>query len=123
MPYVQVPKDLNKVKTKVAFNLTKRQLIWFGVAAATSVPIYFLARGCIGNTGAMLLIVVISMPSFLMAMYEKNGLPFEKIVKSVIKSRFIKPKIRLYKTENIYEYAQRQYELNKEVKRIVKEKR
>ena len=27
MPYVPVPKDLTKVKTKVAFNLTKRQLI------------------------------------------------------------------------------------------------
>ena len=29
MPYVPVPKDLTKVKTKVAFNLTKRQLICF----------------------------------------------------------------------------------------------
>ena len=26
MAYVPVPKDLTKVKTKVAFNLTKRQL-------------------------------------------------------------------------------------------------
>lgn len=30
MAYVPVPKDLTKVKTKVAFNLTKRQLICFG---------------------------------------------------------------------------------------------
>ena len=29
MAYVQIPKDLKKVKTKVAFNLTKRQLIGF----------------------------------------------------------------------------------------------
>ena len=27
MAYVNVPKDLTKVKTKLAFNLTKRQLI------------------------------------------------------------------------------------------------
>ena len=27
MPYVPVPKDLTKVKTKLAFNLTKRQLV------------------------------------------------------------------------------------------------
>lgn len=33
MPYVPVPKDLTEVKTKVAFNLTKRQLICFGGAA------------------------------------------------------------------------------------------
>ena len=30
MPYVTVPKDVTKVKTKVLFNLTKRQLICFG---------------------------------------------------------------------------------------------
>ena len=31
MPYVPVPKDLTKVKTKLAFNLTKRQLICFSL--------------------------------------------------------------------------------------------
>ena len=31
MAYVPVPKDLNAVKTKYLFNLTKRQLICFGV--------------------------------------------------------------------------------------------
>ena len=30
MAYVSVPKDLTKVKNKVAFNLTKRQLICIG---------------------------------------------------------------------------------------------
>lgn len=29
MAYVNVPKDLNKIKSKVLFNLTKRQLICF----------------------------------------------------------------------------------------------
>ena len=33
MAYVPIPKDLKKVKTKVAFNLTRRQLIGFSVAA------------------------------------------------------------------------------------------
>ncbi|MBP0962424.1 MAG: PrgI family protein [Oscillospiraceae bacterium] len=119
MPYVQVPKDLNKVKTKVVFNLTKRQLIWFGSAAVVSVPAYFLTRSHIGNTPAMLLIILISAPFFLMAMYEKNGLPFEKVAGLFIKSRILRPKKRPYRTENIYEYAQKQYELNKEVQNIV----
>ena len=35
MAYVSVPKDLTKVKNKVAFNLTKRQLICIGIGAAT----------------------------------------------------------------------------------------
>ena len=48
MPYVQVPKDLAKIKTKVAFNLTKRQLICFGVAGVTALPTYFLTREAMG---------------------------------------------------------------------------
>ena len=34
MAFVSVPKDLTKVKNKIIFNLTKRQLICFGIAAA-----------------------------------------------------------------------------------------
>ena len=121
MPYVQVPKDLAKIKTKVAFNLTKRQLICFSIAAATAVPTYFLTNEALGNMGAMLLLIVVAMPSFLAAMYEKNGLPFEKVVKTVIKSRFLRPKVRPYKTENLYDYAEKQYDLEKEVKSIVED--
>ena len=122
MPYVQVPKDLNNVKTKVLFNLTKRQLIWFGAAATIAVPVYFLTRRHIGNTLAMLLLIIIAMPFFLMAMYEKNGLPFEKIARIFITSRFIRPKKRPYRTENIYEYAQKQYDLETEVHNILYDK-
>lgn len=121
MPYVQVPKDLTKVKTKVAFNLTKRQIICFGGAIALAAPTYFLTRDTIGNMPAMLLVIVIAMPFFLAAMYEKNGMPFEKVVKMVIKSRFIRPKIRKYQTENVYQYAVKQENLNKEVNHIVSE--
>ena len=53
MPYVNVPNDLSKIKTKIAFNLTKRQLICFGIGAAIGVPTYLLTRGAIGNTGAL----------------------------------------------------------------------
>ena len=51
MPYVNVPNDLSKIKTKLAFNLTKRQLVCFGIAAAVGIPSYLLARSAIGNTG------------------------------------------------------------------------
>lgn len=123
MPYVQVPKDLTKVKTKVAFNLTKRQLICFGIASALAIPAYFLTRESIGNMAAMLLLIIIAMPFFLVAMYEKNGLPFEKVAKNVIRSRFIRPKVRPFKTENMYEYAEKQYDLEKEVQTIVNDDR
>lgn len=44
MAYVNVPKDLTRVKSKVLFNLTKRQLICFGCGALLGVPLFFLLR-------------------------------------------------------------------------------
>ncbi len=102
MPYVNVPNDLSKVKTKMALNLTKRQLVCFGGAAAVGIPSYLLARGAIGNTGAMFVMLVIMLPAFLLAMYEKDGLPFEKVVHNIIRARYLRPGIRPYQTENIY---------------------
>ena len=43
MAYVNVPKDLTKVKTKVLFNLTKRQLVW-PFQALIGVPLFFLLK-------------------------------------------------------------------------------
>ena len=57
MAFVPVPKDLNRVKTKVMFNLTKRQLICFALAAAAGVPIFFLTKPSLGiSTSAMLMV-------------------------------------------------------------------
>ena len=61
MPYVNVPNDLSKIKTKLAFNLTKRQLVCFGIAAAVGIPSYLLARSAIGNTGAMFLMMAVAL--------------------------------------------------------------
>ena len=66
MAFVSVPKDLTKVKNKIIFNLTKRQLICFGIAAAV-------------------------------------GLPLEKVLKNMITVKFIRPPVRKYQMENLYE--------------------
>lgn len=102
MPYVNVPNDLSKIKTKIAFNLTKRQLICFGGGAAVGIPTYFLARGAIGNTGALFVMLGIMLPAFLMAMYEKDGLPFEKVLWNIVSTSFLRPGVRPYQTQNIY---------------------
>ena len=102
MPYVNVPNDLSKIKTKVAFNLTKRQLVCFGGGALVGIPSYLLTRGAIGNTGAMFVMLGVMLPAFLLAMYERDGLPFEKVVLNIIRAKFLRPGIRAYRTENIY---------------------
>jgi len=102
MPYVTVPNDLSKIKTKMAFNLTKRQLICFGGGAALGIPVYFLTRSILGNSGSLFLMLGVMLPAFLMAMFERDGLPFEKVVRNIIRARFLRPGVRPYRTQNIY---------------------
>ena len=64
MPFVPVPKDLTKVKTKVAFNLTRRQLVCFGGGALVGIPTYLLTRGSIGNDTSALLMIGLMLPFF-----------------------------------------------------------
>ena len=102
MAYVPVPKDLSKIKTKLAFNLTKRQLICFSAAASVGLTTYLLTRGALGNSAAMLLMIGLMLPFFFFAMYEKDGLPLEKVLKNIIRTCFLYPRVRPYKTENFY---------------------
>ncbi len=119
MAYVPVPTDLTKVKTKVALNLTKRQLICFGVGALIGIPLFFLLRAPVGNSAAAMLMMLVMLPFFMLAMYEKHGLPLEKIVSSIIKTAVIRPKRRPYKTNNFYAVLERQEKLDREVHDIV----
>jgi hypothetical protein len=118
MAYVPVPNDLSKIKTKIAFNLTKRQLICFGIAAVIGIPVYLITRDTIGNTVAMLLMITLMLPCFLLAMYERDGLPFEKVVRNIVRTCWLTPSSRPYKTENFYKILSQ-----KEVVTIVKTKK
>ena len=78
--YISAPRDFSKVKSKVAFNLTARQLVCFGAAAVVGVPLFFVLRDTAGNTGATLGMMAVMLPMFFLAMYQKNGQPAEKIL-------------------------------------------
>ena len=119
MAYVSVPKDLSTVKTKVVFNLTKRQLICFSAALAVGLPVFFLTKDSTGTSSSTLLMIFAMLPLFMLAIYEKHGQPLEVILKHYIEVRFLKPKQRPYKTNNFYALLIRQDQLDKEVKHIV----
>ena len=118
MAYVNVPKDLTKIKSKVLFNLTKRQLICFGLAALMGVPLFFMLKGGIGTTAAAMVMIVVMLPGFLLGVYEKNGQPLEVFLGHLIQNEFIRPKVRIYQTNNLYSALVRQYELEQEVRKI-----
>ena len=123
LAYVTVPKDLTKIKSKMLFGLTKRQLVCFGSAALVGVPLFFLSKGSMGTTPAALCMILVMLPFFLFAMYEKNGQPLEVFLGHLIQNKFIRPKVRIYQTNNLYSALVRQSQLEQEVKRIARKGR
>ena len=117
--YIAVPRDLTKVKSKVMFNLTKRQLVCFSMAALVGVPSFFFLRKFGDTSFAAMGMMILMMPMFFVGMYQKNGQPLEVILTHFIQANFIRPKIRIYQTDNYYEALHRQAIAEKEVERIV----
>ena len=118
--YISVPRDLTKVKSKVMFNLTKRQLICFGLAALVGVPSFFLLKLAFSISTSVMIMMVIMMPFFFLAMYEKHGQPLEVFLKHFIQANFVRPKVRRYKTDNYYAALIRQAKAEEEVDKIVR---
>ncbi len=123
MAYVPVPKDLNAVKTKAMFNLTKRQLICFSIGGLFGLPVFFLLKDSVSPTVSTLALIAVCFPFFMLAMFEKYGQPLEVILKQMYMVKFGTPAKRPYKSQNLYELLEKQYNLNKEVQDVVKKTR
>ena len=123
MAYVTIPKDLSRIQSKVLFGLTKRQVICFGAAALVGVPLFCVAKASLGTTTAALCMILVMLPFFLFAMYQRNGQPLEVFLGHLIQNKFIRPKTRIYQTNNLYSALVRQSQLEQEVKRIARKGR
>ena len=123
MAYVSIHKDLTAVKSKFVMGLTKRQTLCFGSAVILGLPLFFLVKTVAPVSAAAMLMLIVMLPFFLLAMYEKNGLPLEKYLKRIIAVKFTRPKIRTYQTNNLYAAAGRQIQLYREVQSIVTNKK
>ena len=117
--FISVPRDLSKVKTKVFMNLTKRQLICFGAGALIGVPLFFVLKSTGNISFAAMGMIVVMMPMFFLAMYEKDGQPLEVVARHFYESRFKRPKVRPYRTNNYYAVLIRQEQAEMEVRDIV----
>lgn len=102
MPYVPVPKDLNRVKTKLIFNLTTRQVLCFSAGAGLGIAFYFFTKSALGANAAMLGMAALAGPFFIVGVYERNGRGLEKLFMNYMGFRFKYPRYRPYKTQNFY---------------------
>lgn len=101
--YVTIPKNLSRIQSKILFGMTKRQVICFGAAT--------------------LCMILVMLPFFLFAMYEKNGQTLDVFLGHLIQNKFILPKVRIYQTNNLYSAQVRQSQLEQKVKRIARKGR
>ena len=49
-------------------------------------------------------IYTLMLPCFLIAMYERDGQPLEKVVRNIVRSKVLWPRTRPYQTQNFYAY-------------------
>ena len=117
--YISVPRDLTRVKSKILFGLTKRQIVCFGTGALIGVPVYFFVREAGNLSLAALAMIVVMLPFFFFGLYERNGQPPEVVARHFYQARFVRPKIRPYQTNNYYAALLRQADAQEEVTRIV----
>lgn len=122
MAFVTVPKDLSKVKSKVAFNLTGRQILCFGAGAAVGVPFYIATKGALGTSTSAIIMIGIMLPFFFLAMYERDGLPFEKIVFNLLQFAR-REQVRTYQTENRYRLLESLSDTENEEDRLIESKK
>jgi hypothetical protein len=105
MAYVSVPKDMSAVKTRLIMNLSKRQVICFGIAAAIGAPLFLVSKEALGNTGSMVLMIAAVIPAFFFAIYSKDGvIPAEKYLLLVLRQKLFYPKVRVYRAKNMYSF-------------------
>ena len=108
MAYVPIPKDLSNIKTKIAFGLTGRQLGYFFIALVLGVPAYVFTLSMTGNsTIALTALIIIGLPFVFFALFKKDGLTGEQWVKQMIKVKFKRNPLRVYRNDNQYRFIQR----------------
>ena len=118
--YISVPRDLTRVKSKILFGLTKRQIVCFGTGALIGVPVYFFVRGSGNLSLAALSMIAVMLPFFFFGMYERNGQPPEVVARQFYQARFVRPKVRpLTAPTTIMPPSMRQADAQEEVTRIV----
>ena len=64
-------------------------------------------------------VIIVMLPFFLLAMYERHGQPLEVVAGQIIRCMFLRTKERPHQTNNFYAALERQAQAEKEVKAIV----
>ena len=96
--------------------------VCFGLGALTGVPAFFLAKDALGVSPSVLLMMLLMLPFFLLAMFERHGQPLEVLIRHFIQARFVRPRIRVWQNDNFYKTIDRSIRNQQEVQKILRGK-
>ena len=122
---VRMPKEIRAYKEKLFFNMTARQLICSSIAVLSGALIYVKGKDFFGRELSQWLVIIIGMSLGSLGFFSKNGMPIEQYVYAILKTLFIYPRKRVYKSEDLIDYCiEEEYrELKDELAEINKKKR
>lgn len=103
--HVDVPKDLNGIRTTFAMGMSGKQLLMLSSGAVVAIGLTAVIKSAFGLslfTSFLISGVPTLVPVAFCAFYKKNGLSFGKIAKAVIRHKVRQRQLRLYKTANFY---------------------
>lgn len=126
MPYVPVPKDLSKVKNKIALGMTLRQLVCLLGGIVLGVPTFFLFKFALklDTTIALWAMMLILIPFIMLGFFKmKDGSSIETYLKNYIRARYLRPRKLVYATENAFTTLQNRVIIDREYKRLCRQKR
>jgi len=92
--------------------------LWF-----VGVPFFFLTKDALGTSMAAMLMIVLMLPFFMFAMFERHGQPLEVLLRHFIQARFIKPRTRVFQTDNFYTAIDQNIRYHREVRKILENQR
>lgn len=109
---------MNNIKDKFIWKLTKRQVVFLAIGFTLGLAVYWLTYKSVGTQTAMILFFCLACPFFLISAYDdKSTFTFDKIITNIIRHK-IYPKIRPYKTQNIYRQITEAIEYSEEVEML-----
>lgn len=106
----RIPKDIREYKEKIAFGLTVRQLISFILIAFICLPLYFFGNKIMSEDIISWLVIAVAFILGMIGFKKVNGMPFEKYLKTIIKSEVLYPNKTVFKSSNFFTENQKMAE-------------
>lgn len=107
---IEIPKDIKDYEPKFIGPFTLRKFLGMAGSVLVMAIGYNVFKGIFDNGLKIIIPLAIAIIPFLIGYYKPYGLPFEKYAIVQLNTNIIPPKIRKYKTKNLFEQLEKEDE-------------